>query len=170
MNSYFSILTWNCLANQYSDGGEKGFSKSEPSILVWDYRKKLIEDRIKQFNADIICLEEIDMIDFYKQFLEPLNYSVTYLPKNSGEGMLVAVNTKKFEIVKISGESFLDDENNNKPFSQSFLYTHLKNKESNKNILIFSTHMKAKPAFENVRVIQIKYIIKFINQLIQQDP
>ena len=51
----------------------------------------MLEQEIVESNADLICLEEVDQIDFYKEILEKQGYKWTHYYKPSNvDGILIA--------------------------------------------------------------------------------
>lgn len=49
----FSLLSYNVLAQELFDKNPILYDWSDKSVLNWDYRRKLMFDEIKQFNADV---------------------------------------------------------------------------------------------------------------------
>ena len=79
------IMTWNLLAPLYAPASK--FRHSDPSILDWSYRKEIILDTLTESQADIICLQEVQMDlwdDFHSQLQHRLlgNYSYTAVLQN----------------------------------------------------------------------------------------
>jgi CCR4-NOT transcription complex subunit 6 len=58
--------------------------------LTWDYRRKAIMDEIKNYSADIICLQEVETEKFYNFFLPELTregYEGIFAPKSRAKTM-----------------------------------------------------------------------------------
>lgn len=49
----FSLLSYNVLAQELLEKNAFLYDWSDTLVLNWDYRKKLLLDEIKQFNADV---------------------------------------------------------------------------------------------------------------------
>jgi mRNA deadenylase 3'-5' endonuclease subunit Ccr4 len=62
----FRILSWNLLAPMFAPA-EK-YKYSDPDCLPWSYREPRILDRLKAWNPDIICLQEMQL-DLWDDFL-----------------------------------------------------------------------------------------------------
>ena len=63
LESEFRIVSYNLLADLYADSDFSRtvlFSQCPPSALAIDYRKQLLLKEIRGYNADIICLQEVD--------------------------------------------------------------------------------------------------------------
>jgi len=77
------------LCQKYSDS--KAFPHTDPGCLEFENRKSMLEQEIVESNADLICLEEVDQIDFYKEILEKQGYKWTHYYKPSNvDGILIA--------------------------------------------------------------------------------
>ncbi len=58
--------------------------------LAWDYRKELILTEIMNYDADILCLQEVDMAQYEDYFLTHLSaqeYEGVYSPKTKAHTM-----------------------------------------------------------------------------------
>jgi CCR4-NOT transcription complex subunit 6 len=62
----FRILSWNTLAPMFAPA-EK-YKYSDPACLPWSYREPRILARLKAWNPDIICLQEMQL-DLWDDFL-----------------------------------------------------------------------------------------------------
>eukprot|EP00177_Eucheuma_denticulatum_P003109 GFKZ01005605.1.p1 GENE.GFKZ01005605.1~~GFKZ01005605.1.p1 ORF type:complete len:581 (+),score=51.51 GFKZ01005605.1:212-1954(+) len=99
-SSNISVISWNCLADCYFHAS---LSKrlQDPNISQWDTRFRQISQILRKSQADIICLQEVDHYnDHYKPFLQSLNYMPFYLQRiGRKDGVLVAINPSKFEVL-----------------------------------------------------------------------
>lgn len=96
----FSVLQWNVLAKCYAS--TETFPTVEPEYLDWDYRKNLIAQEIKNYNADVICLEEVDVrdLEFFKSLYPEDQYSFSYIKKpHSKDGICVMLRKEKFQVI-----------------------------------------------------------------------
>lgn len=71
---HFSVLQWNQLNSSLST--PSSFPKIDPKLLDWELRSPLIEEALNKNLASIICLEEVDQIEFYSKFFEEKKYKV----------------------------------------------------------------------------------------------
>lgn len=68
-----SVLSYNVLLPNSQDGWWNYKMYNQPAaeldiISSWDYRRKLIKDRIKNINPDVICMQEVSPISFESDF------------------------------------------------------------------------------------------------------
>ncbi len=54
----FRVLSYNILADSYSN--PKWFSQVAPEVMRWERRKLALIKKLKDLNADIICLQEVE--------------------------------------------------------------------------------------------------------------
>ena len=58
------MLTYNILADLYTTTQQ--FPKTETYALQWQYRRQLILKELQQYNADIVCLQEVQSTSFHE--------------------------------------------------------------------------------------------------------
>ncbi|KAL5779695.1 hypothetical protein ACOSQ2_010432 [Xanthoceras sorbifolium] len=83
----FSVLSYNILADMYASISRDIKSYCPTWALAWDYRRKNLLREIIEYNADIICLQEVQsdhFENFFKPELTKLGYSVMYKRKKEG--------------------------------------------------------------------------------------
>ncbi|XP_049821947.1 2',5'-phosphodiesterase 12-like isoform X2 [Aethina tumida] len=100
----FRVVSYNILADLYCDSDytrETLFPYCPPYALSIDYRKQLFRKEITGYNADIICLQEVDR-KVYKNDLHPimtqLGYAGDFCVKGGEvvEGLTLFYNTARF--------------------------------------------------------------------------
>lgn len=60
----FTVLTYNILAELYAT--QQAFPTSEPHALLWQYRRQLILQELELYNADVVCLQEVQSTSFHE--------------------------------------------------------------------------------------------------------
>ncbi|KAK6246054.1 hypothetical protein SCA6_009144 [Theobroma cacao] len=80
----FSVLSYNILADMYTGMGKYSYCPSW--AVVWEYRKQNLLQEIIGYDADIICLQEVQS-DHFEGYLQPelmkCGYSVMYKRKRT---------------------------------------------------------------------------------------
>ena len=71
--SSLSVLSYNVLLPNSQDGwwNYKMYNNHSADLNVissWDYRKRLLKDRIQLINPDIVCMQEVSPISFEDDF------------------------------------------------------------------------------------------------------
>ena len=108
----FTTMCYNVLCDKYATRQYYGYCPAW--ALTWDYRKKLILDDIKNFNADVIALQELETEQFYQFFLPELkqyDYDGIFSPKSRAktmseqdkkhvDGCAIMFKTSRFQLVK----------------------------------------------------------------------
>ena len=105
-------MCYNVLCDKYATRQYYGYCPAW--ALTWDYRKKNILDEIKNLNADIIALQELETEQFYNFFLPELkqyDYDGIFSPKSRAktmgeqdkkhvDGCAIMFKTSRFQLVK----------------------------------------------------------------------
>ena len=84
----FTTMCYNVLCDKYATRQYYGYCPAW--ALAWDYRKKLILDDIKLYDADVIALQELETEQFYQYFLPELkqaDYDGIFSPKSRAKTM-----------------------------------------------------------------------------------
>eukprot|EP00884_Botryococcus_braunii_P017342 jgi/Botrbrau1/4291/Bobra.0390s0031.1 len=66
--STFTVLTYNILADLYATPEQ--YNYCQPHMLAWPYRKQNLIKELLSYNADILCLQEVQS-NHYSDFLQP---------------------------------------------------------------------------------------------------
>lgn len=79
----FSVLCYNILCEKYATERLYGYTPSW--ALSWDYRKELILTEIMNYDADFLCLQEVDTEqyeDYFTKHLAQQGYEGVHWPKS----------------------------------------------------------------------------------------
>ena len=99
------LASWNLLAPVYSI--PRKYPWCAPEFLDWDYRKSLIVPQLLQFDADILCLQEVQ-VDTWPDLLESLPGYTGILQDVKGAhpvASAVLVRPKKFQVRRVESRS-----------------------------------------------------------------
>lgn len=84
----FTVMSFNVLCDKYATRQLYGYCPNW--ALSWEYRRKVILDEIRNYNADIICLQEVETEQFYNYFFPELQrdgYDGIFSPKSRAKTM-----------------------------------------------------------------------------------
>ncbi|KAK9456971.1 Endonuclease/exonuclease/phosphatase [Dipodascopsis uninucleata] len=84
----FTVATYNILCDKYAYGSLYGYTPSW--ALVWEYRRETIKQEIMEYDADILCVQEVDAAtydDFLLPIFEPKGYQGFFWPKTRAKTM-----------------------------------------------------------------------------------
>lgn len=82
-------MSYNVLCDKYATRQLYGYCPNW--ALTWDYRRKAILEEIRNYNADLISLQEVETEKFYNFFqpeLAMLGYEGIFSPKSRAKTML----------------------------------------------------------------------------------
>lgn len=83
-----SALSYNILCEKYASQSQYGYTPS--AALSWEYRKTAVLEELRARDADIVCLQEID-VESYQDYFRPLlalkDYKGVFWPKSRARTM-----------------------------------------------------------------------------------
>ncbi|KAL3281900.1 hypothetical protein HHI36_005105 [Cryptolaemus montrouzieri] len=134
----FRFVTYNILSNRYTELNDT-FSYCPLEALAIDYRKQLILKELVGYNADIICLQEVDNREFNTYFNTKLadeGYISKYHRKgnNLTEGLLCAMKKSRYKLLSYQQLVYANAIHTKKMFAP--LYSLLKKEQSLKNLFM----------------------------------
>lgn len=107
--SLFRFVSYNILANLYADSEYSRsvlFAHCPPYALEYDYRRQLLLKEISGYNADVVCLQEVDKKEFsatYQPFFKHVRgMSGVFNTKGyqTAEGLAIFFRDDKFELIQ----------------------------------------------------------------------
>jgi 2',5'-phosphodiesterase len=177
------------LSNRYTEAKEQ-FPYCSPQTLAIDYRKQLIAKELTGYQADIICLQEVDSAiytSYYKNEFKSKGYQSFYHRKGNKipEGLTCFFNKSRFKKVDdhqiiystlIKNKSFtylFNFVKSNVDLKESFMkqltslhVTVLKLAwKKNEYIVLANTHLFYHPDAELVRILQVNIATTYLSSL-----
>ncbi|XP_044750535.1 2',5'-phosphodiesterase 12-like [Coccinella septempunctata] len=186
----YRVVSYNALSSLYNR--EEDFSYCPDEFMVMNYRKQLILREILGYNADIVCLQEIDLFEyqeFFQQELENEGYLTKFYRKGFylGDGLMCAVRKSRFKLKAYEQIVFCNAIRSKEIFQN--LYDILKTdkklfkrfslqstslqvfeiKCKDKRILLIgNTQMSHRPDNDDTRLIHAYMTIRYLNSLKQR--
>jgi mRNA deadenylase 3'-5' endonuclease subunit Ccr4 len=102
----FTVVSYNVLAQSYVHRHQKDlYSQSLPHVLEWSFRRDLILRRILSFDADVICLQEVEKEHYYDFFVPALHahgYDSRFKKRTNmpTDGLAVFYRKRKLSLMK----------------------------------------------------------------------
>ncbi|CAG9825169.1 unnamed protein product [Phaedon cochleariae] len=186
----FRVVSYNILAERYTSIDDN-YSYCSPKYIVFDYRKQLLWRELSGFNADIICLQEVDSIH-YHNYLKPKfkeqQFSSTYNKKGNSipEGLACFFRKSRFRFIEANHivygqeisklrifkpiwELVKKNEDVKTEFmrvltSLQVLILQVKG-HRNKHLLVANTHLYYHPEANHIRLLQATMATAYINML-----
>jgi len=163
--SSFTLLQWNTLCKILSD--KEAFPYADEKSLIWENREPMLREIIDKIKADIICLEEVGNFNtgFKTEILDKcsIKYDLIFEERASKiMGNVLGVNKELFEIENY--ENLFLDEEVGKPGGINIISAIIKDKKTNNKFVVIVVHLKAKEKFENVRIVQMDHLMRYIEE------
>jgi CCR4-NOT transcription complex subunit 6 len=157
LSDEFRICSYNILAQKFMN--PTWYPHLDPKYASWDYRQTKIFDIIVEINADIYCLQEVDIIDFdnVSKLLSD-RYTYWFSPKvaNRTDGCAILYRKNLFQ--EVSRTQLQLTHKTNPCVAQFLALKHIYSK--NKCTVICNTHLIGKPDAVEDRVIMIQHIVE----------
>lgn len=189
----FRVVSYNILADLYADSDYSRsylFPYCPPYALKVDYRKQLYIKELLGYNADIICLQEVDM-KIFEYDLKPVLENETHgfrgviAQKGScGEGIATFYRSDRFELVDSFSINIGEQIRQLDVFQQ--LWEKIKSNEklvericdrsttlqlnllkfsSDSYILVANTHLYFHPDADHIRLLQFGFSMLYIENI-----
>jgi len=161
------VLQWNCLARCYTS--PKHFPTLSREIVEFDNRKDLISQEIKSYQADVICLEEVDKTDlkFFRGLYPEEEYSFSYAKKpHSRDGTCIMIK-KTFEVIEEEIIEHTNEENQKDNLISQLVVAKHFDKGLQVCLIVATCHLKADTwtsSCSHTRLRQAKQIVEAIEK------
>ncbi|EGF83374.1 hypothetical protein BATDEDRAFT_9186 [Batrachochytrium dendrobatidis JAM81] len=187
-----TIMCYNTLCQKYATPQSYAYTPSW--ALSWEYRRDLILQDILNYNADIVCLQEIDMgqfEDYFKVQLAHLaDYEGVFYPKSRSktmneyerrqvDGCATLFKTTKFRMLEKFNAEFQTIAMQRPDLRQSqdvlnrvmvkdniAVMTYLEHIGSGDRLMIANAHLHWDPAYCDVKLIQTAMMIEEVERLL----
>ncbi|KAL9043172.1 MAG: hypothetical protein Q9180_000052 [Flavoplaca navasiana] len=185
-----SVLTYNILCERYATPKLYGYTPSD--ILAWDYRKNLILNEIREHNADIVCLQEVDQEGYHEYFRRELayqDYRGVFSPKTRAktmadreakfvDGCATFFKSSKYICLDkhvidfanmainrpdMKGEH--DTFNRVMPRDQIAVVTFFENRATGSRLIVVNVHIHWDPAYKDVKLVQVAILMEQVSKL-----
>ncbi|MDA1266617.1 MAG: endonuclease/exonuclease/phosphatase family protein [Planctomycetota bacterium] len=155
----FSLLQWNTLADGLAQGS---FPAAPPASLAWSARgQRLLEElELPEIGLpDVICLQEVDHYsDHFEPALRERGYAGIFAPKSKGrDGCALFVRGERFVLADHRVLRYRDGETGEFQ-TQLAILAELWCRSSGARVEVATTHLKARPGFEDLRAAQARQL------------
>ena len=174
-----SVVSYNILCDRYATTSQYGYTPSE--ALLWDYRKRLILEEIHGYDADIVCLQEVDrevFDEFSRRELALKDYRGVFWPKSRAktmaereaklvDGCATFFKASKYQLLDKQLIDFAntainrpDMKGEHNTFNRVMPRDHiavacfLENRATGSRLVVANTHLFWDPAYADVKLVQ----------------
>lgn len=184
-----SVLSYNILCDKYATKSHYGYTPSD--VLSWDFRREVILNELKDHDADIVCLQEVDRESFDEYFRQELavnDYRGVFWPKTRAKTMAekdaklvdgcatfykgskyvcldkVVIDFANTAINRPDMKGEHDTFNRVMPRDHVAVVTFLENRMTGSRMIVGNAHIFWDPAFEDVKVVQVAILLEQISK------
>jgi mRNA deadenylase 3'-5' endonuclease subunit Ccr4 len=158
----FSVVSLNILAKCYCR--PEMFPLCSESDLVFESRMSNLESLLHRLDADILCLQEVD-VDIQ------LNYSTAFgkRSRDKQDGCLTCWKSQRFtmqrkEIVEFNDVHMVALDRARVARDNVALIVQLFDGKRNRSVIVANTHLYYHPEYEDVRLVQTRYLLQKLEQ------
>ncbi|KAF2868996.1 glucose-repressible alcohol dehydrogenase-like protein transcriptional effector [Massariosphaeria phaeospora] len=185
-----SALSYNILCDKYCTQSQYGYTPS--GALAWDHRRDTILAELRERNADIVCLQEIDQESFndyfraslahddYKGFFWPKTRAKTMAEREARlvDGCAIFYKNSKYILLDkqlidfantainrpdMKGEH--DIFNRVMPRDDIAVVAFLENRMTGSRLIVGNVHVFWNPAYRDVKLVQVAILMEGITRL-----
>lgn len=160
--------------------GKDNFVRCPPEALFWPGRSLRHLEEILTHEPDILTLQEVDHFGFFKHALGCCGYEghffpkpdspTLYVPENNGpDGIAIFIRRDVFELLKVE-KIVLKTTPEHVDTNQVAIILHLRVRDTGKEVVVASTHLKAKPGWEKLRHSQGAYLASYLEEHVKDKP
>ncbi|KAJ4522803.1 Glucose-repressible alcohol dehydrogenase transcriptional effector [Exophiala dermatitidis] len=186
------VLNYNILCDRYATQQQYGYVPER--VLGWGFRKTLILEEIREINADIVCLQELDRCsydDFFRGELAVSGYKGYYAQKSRAEtlgdnarfvdGCGTFWKDKKYVLLDtqhlILGRKAVERPGAkasadmlNRVWQRDDIATvvFLENRVTGSRLIVVNTHIYWDPAYKDVKLIQAAVLMEELQKLTEK--
>lgn len=185
----FRVFSYNALCHKYATPGQYGYLPS--GALVWDWRKNKVLEEIRERDADILCLQEIDLHSYNEFFRNELAYNdykgvywqktrATTMPEKEAktvDGCATFFKRSKYilldsQMINMSNlainrpdmKGSPDVFNRVMPKDQIAVIAFLENRLTGSRLIVVNTHLEWSANFADVKVVQTAMILDSLSK------
>jgi CCR4-NOT transcription complex subunit 6 len=184
-----TALSYNILCDKYCTQSQYGYTPS--GALEWAHRREIILGELRERNADIICLQEIDQEsfnDYFRGALAHQDYKGVFWPKSRArtmaekeaklvDGCATFYKNSKYILLDkqlidfantainrpdMKGEH--DIFNRVMPRDDIAVITFLENRATGSRLIVVNAHVFWNPAFTDVKLVQVAILMEQITK------
>ncbi|XP_035757488.1 protein angel homolog 2 isoform X3 [Egretta garzetta] len=172
----FTVMSYNILSQNLLEDNSHLYKHCRQRLLIWTYRFPNILQEIKQLDADVLCLQEVQE-DHYrteiKSSLESLGYHCEYKMRTGRkpDGCAICFKTSKFSLISSNPVEFfrhdiplLDRDN----VGLVLLLQPRFHCETNAAICIANTHLLYNPRRGDIKLTQLAMLLAEIASVAPQ--
>lgn len=176
------VVSYNILSQKLLHLNSGLYRNCDSTILHWEYRWPKIKSELEEFDADIVCLQEVEKHHFLKEilnFLESLGYDCIYKKRtgnnvNKPDGVLIAYKKEKYRLVTESKVEYfrgtfspVNQDNVGiitilKPFSSNSETS----EDDSSCICIVNTHLLYNPKRGDIKLVQLSTLFAEVHKVI----
>ncbi|KAI9478022.1 MAG: Endonuclease/exonuclease/phosphatase [Benjaminiella poitrasii] len=177
-----TVLGYNILCPKYATAQAYGYTPSW--ALSWNYRKELLVSELLNYNADVICLQEMEMgqyEEFFKDHFKKMgDYDSIFYPKTrvkilmnekerrAVDGCATFYKTTKFRLIENELIEYNQKALQRPDFKQTAdiynrvmnkdniaVFSLLEHKDSQKRLVVANSHVHWVPSDADVKLVQV---------------
>ncbi|KAM8921660.1 protein angel homolog 1 [Pelodytes ibericus] len=174
----FTVLSYNILSQDLASQNADLYLHCSPAILLWEYRWQNILQELQHWEADIICLQEVQE-DHYREHVQPslsaLGYSCHYKRRTGRktDGCCTCFKSVRFMLLREShveyfrpGIDVLNRDNVGLVLLLGpILEESLKEKYSPRPVCVANTHLLYNPRRGDIKLAQLALLLAEVDKV-----
>ncbi|EJU04423.1 hypothetical protein DACRYDRAFT_76875 [Dacryopinax primogenitus] len=186
----FTVVNYNILCERYAPQSLYGYTPAW--ALRWDYRRQLVLDEITNLNAELVCLQEVDVQTFEEYFvpkLADLGYEGFLWPKSRArtmakddarrvDGCAIFYRQEVFQLIEKQLLDFQaiavqrpDFKKTDDLFTRMLTKDHigvvalLENRKTGSRLVLANCHLHWDPELRDVKLVQASLLMEEVDKI-----
>ncbi|XP_055389578.1 2',5'-phosphodiesterase 12 isoform X2 [Condylostylus longicornis] len=191
----FRVVSYNLLADYYADSDysrKELFPYCPPYALNIEYRKQLFIKEITGYNADIICLQELDSkvfeLDLVPILQQKMYEGILQKKGSTAEGICIFYQTVRFDLIRSMSINIGENIANlnifsnlhskiaaNKPLMErvtdratTLQVVILRSRDTGHFLIVANTHLYFHPDADHIRLLQIGFSMIYVKNVYEE--
>jgi len=171
----FSVMTYNILSHKLADRHTYLYSSCNSNYVNWKYRRDNLALEILTYNADVVCLQEVDCTEyqnFFKGIMEKSGYTGFYKQRTGIEedGLALFVKNNVYTVLHHQTIEYkMPDISPTLDRDNVALIAILEHKVSKIRVCVATTHLLFNPNQGIIKVAQYQTMLLTIREMLKNN-
>ncbi|XP_065205235.1 protein angel homolog 2 isoform X2 [Planococcus citri] len=167
---FIKVLSYNILSQNLLEMHPHLYKNHDERYLDWEYRKEALLKEFQEFDADVLCLQEVEgkETEFFNTHLEALGYKGIYKKRTNDkeDGCAIYYRVEKFDLKEYATVEYYQPGIQLLNRDNIGLIARLSPKNNpDRNIVFANTHLLFNPNRHDIKLAQVQILLAEIDRV-----